>query len=513
MMFATNASGASLGDFLIGSGHSRSRSLLNSGVRPGVDKSFEPLYGKYVYCRSYGDEHVACVDPMGLSKLYMYSDGERWALSDSILELVEAAKQLSWPVTLYLPAIAGLLTAGGVGDQLLSYRTPYREISLLPHWKEVVVGTSGSIRIQNRKRPQCKYSDLREAVVDAVEFFSSLLQAYCHNNMSPYIALSGGIDSRCTLAVLLDAVANGGARISAWTSKAGGHQSDWRIASSICEKYGIPISDSRSGVAWPSFRAWEISYLGEMSLLASFPRVHAGAPMFSGACGEVLRNFYDWRSLSRDLIVRHDGFDTDVLDQVYSDMRSALASSRDAYGQKLPDSILHYRAFRNRFHFGRNGSDSVFNFWPLVSAFDELAAIEGYEDYANLHKIIGYAFRDVLDIEYDSEEKAFRGTKMNYQDPPRAVYQEARSVILPLSDDLPYGGLIASSPDAVYTSFLRECINAREAVIESELLPKEVARRAAVESERLSQMLNSGGAIRPRGYKNMMAILIASKVL
>ena len=107
--------------------------------RSHKETKFSPEEGSYVFCEMSENDFSIRTDPSGMCKLYVYERGGDWAVSDSFYELCVSIKNLNWPLNPNLAAIHSTRITGPLGDQLLSFSTIFDEISLLPHWKKIVI--------------------------------------------------------------------------------------------------------------------------------------------------------------------------------------------------------------------------------------------------------------------------------------------------------------------------------------------------------------------------------------
>ncbi|MEQ8748414.1 MAG: hypothetical protein RIC52_01455, partial [Amphiplicatus sp.] len=112
---------------VLGAAHSESVSIFGEeGYRNFAQRhrleDFNPIYGNYAIISKTPDATRISTDHFGLFRLYVYRSDEAFAVSDSILELVEFARTNRLPVTPYAPAAHAFLIGKGVGQQLSSFR-------------------------------------------------------------------------------------------------------------------------------------------------------------------------------------------------------------------------------------------------------------------------------------------------------------------------------------------------------------------------------------------------------
>ena len=98
---------------------------------------------------------------------------------------------------------------------------------------------------------------------------------------------------------------------------------------------------------------------------------------------------------------------------------------KEVYENRVPDSIAHYRSFRNRFHFGQDLTLEFYSSVDLIRSFDIQYPVGEGKDYILFHDLIYNTCPELLEVEFDSEEKNFsrsqedRVTKVNIGDVPQ----------------------------------------------------------------------------------------------
>ncbi|WP_230532559.1 hypothetical protein [Microvirga roseola] len=132
-------------DLIIGDeGYGKYRIAGKGAISPGQD-------GSYIIVRNSGNETIIGTDASGYYKLFLYQCGERWALSNSFIQLARFAAARNLPVTIDESHFSTFFISGPFGDQLTSLRTSVREIRLVPSTMEAVVvptffGTAVTLR-------------------------------------------------------------------------------------------------------------------------------------------------------------------------------------------------------------------------------------------------------------------------------------------------------------------------------------------------------------------------------
>lgn len=164
-----------------GAAHSYNHSIFDPGGYELFEKNFpndvfNPVYGSYAQVSKTGDSVRVSTDHFGTFRIFQYRNGSKWAISNSIAELVSFAKANRLPLTPYTPAAYSFFIGEGVGQQLSSFRTPISEIELIPHWNDIIIKDRNIFLVQ---RGAIEWSeDLHEGIYIAGRFFTSLLHSY-----------------------------------------------------------------------------------------------------------------------------------------------------------------------------------------------------------------------------------------------------------------------------------------------------------------------------------------------
>ena len=313
------------------------------------------------------------VDSRGLTKLFVYQDGGTWAVADSYAGLMDNLRAEGINPPLDERTARNLSTRGVVFQQLTTSHTLSRGVRLLPSDAAVVIdGPHLTVRRPPRPagstgRPYA--SALREFLNVWSGRFRTLVEAGSHF----HIDVSGGTDSRVVLAF---ALANGlkelpDERVNIVSSTA--KKDDWRAASLLSAEFGFPLNKPLPA-SWPHAAAgpahavaqWRAEFLGVHFPLINNPSYPSPSLVqLHGAGGEILK--HEFRALlwlQAAYHARHMG--PRAGGRWLGDLRKDLGG----IGRLRPTEPLgdvHYREFRNRFHFGHRPHARLM-YLPLESA-------------------------------------------------------------------------------------------------------------------------------------------------
>ncbi|MEH7830383.1 hypothetical protein [Gemmobacter denitrificans] len=409
MLITSSTDLSKLQDTLIGVAHSEECSIFGqAGLEEFLRKhslgEFSPIYGNYILLRKDAQGTDIETDHFGLSKVYCYKGVSSWAISDSIAKLTDFAKMNGERLTPYRPAAYAFQMKTGIGQQLSSFRTAVAEITLVPHWFNLRVDQSG-LSLHRKAHPNWS-PDLDASIDSAKRFFGSLVRSYLDRGFNPIILLSAGLDSRCTAAVLSSSLSSDqSSKIESVSMKGAAFAAERELAEQLASKFNF---SQRSGIPMerrPSWSDWRVAFLGAYSVFDVFPRFSLPTVLFGGSCAENVKPFYDWGGQLAG-IPFPDIIPDDMKSEIYGDIQSALDEFQRVETVALTPEQRHYQAFRNRFHFGKDVRETIFNFPPLV--YSMLHAKDQAADLSAFHRIIFQsASEDVFEHPFDSVEKSF----------------------------------------------------------------------------------------------------------
>ncbi|GAA3338862.1 hypothetical protein GCM10017714_11980 [Curtobacterium pusillum] len=310
-------------------------------------------------------------DANGAARLYLYRAGARWAVGSSLIELAEWAHASGHPLDRDDDQLASFLLEGTIGSQLVSDRTVFRQIRLVPVGATVAINAGR--RKQFRVEPPAatpaweSYGGLlRQALWEIASRTRTLLESDV-----PLVAdVTGGRDFRIVLAALR--AGNGsdapfGDRVRFRADRR--RPEAVAATEAMSEAFGLQLNQTgrvrRAEVdpRW-GFDQWRRDELGVYGPIYPY-RTSTPELLLSGTGGEAHRRVY--KSPSMESVLMQSVPDGMAQTTVTSLVAAMDASTAEAIGE-VPDARMwHFRAFRERFHGGRTALRQPV-FAPLTSS-------------------------------------------------------------------------------------------------------------------------------------------------
>ncbi|MGP5144139.1 hypothetical protein ACTXKF_17305 [Vreelandella alkaliphila] len=339
-----------------------------------VDGRFAAFYYK-------NHEGFFFTDRSGQDCWFYYFEGGFWAVSNSYYALVEKLASF-FRLKLNESAFVHFNVPHSFCTQPISDNTMVTGVKILPKDSYIKVG-SGLCKIQKRSKI--------EPPVDVEEYYSRLS---CYigtwkarldslrivfGEKSIRCDISGGLDSRIIFS--LTDPANELSRINYSSNKL--WVDDFKVAKHLLFRYGLelstsPISNSRSlGID----QAVELYVYGNAGVYRNvyFPKhlTPAKSLHLHGGGGENIRG--NWPGSAWKIIHRLKGrFKDEDAFRLFRKEALSWFAENSIDPKSDESSIIHYRNFRSRFHFGRNWYRSLTN--PLCTPL-ESAEIDSLSDF------------------------------------------------------------------------------------------------------------------------------------
>lgn len=318
--------------------------------------------GCYLSIRRDGRQLRIENDYMGNMPIFTYSEGGRWAVSNSLRRLAMHLREAGRRLTPNPPQVEAFAIDDAFTKQLTSFETVFREIRLLPSFCGLAATADG---LSVRPREAAENVDYATGLAEFLSVWQGRFGALLADKSARVtVDISGGIDSRTVLAMLVRAVEAGGAgmppSLSYHTSNRPHHARDKEVATGLASAFGLSLA-RREGNAGPFLTAaamvdrWEDMCLGVYSpLRLGDPSV---APQIKikigGGGGESFREFYHGETLEGWLQERQKRFSSDEAFAAWKDpIIAALRQIEDHWGGGEHPLVLHYREFRARLHAG-----------------------------------------------------------------------------------------------------------------------------------------------------------------
>jgi len=406
-------------DLVIGDdGYAKFREVRGKTIPPGED-------GAYIVVHTANGLTTIGTDFCGYYKLFIYRSDHAWALSNSIVALIDYARARSLPVTLAKAHLAGFHIRGAFGNQLASLQTSVEEIRLIPATEQVEIReasgnkTTSVINVRTTRIRELESNRLsyREALADALSIWIARFRAILSSDLDVISKLTGGQDSRTVLGLILAASQGhpkGLSRIGFDCKPSA--LSDLAIANNLANRYGLalnsypfrhpdaPLDPDEAYERWRSlcFGVYTPVYFpAKSSNLLSLT--------IGGAGGEGHRHFYQARTLKGLLDAQRKFFPNAAL---FDEFRASVIADtrylRQGFEADLDPLILHYRHFRDRAHSGRS-PQYLYQAAPLGSSYFRLAsslcAPKKRERAQVIIDMMMNCAPGIVDMPYDLEKK------------------------------------------------------------------------------------------------------------
>lgn len=369
--------------------------------------------GCYVVVHRFPEGFVVGTDYRGLSRLFTYEHGDKWAIASSLYELITKIRGLGWPLTLREESVAAFLANFRFSTQISSQGVHFAEVKLVPSFASVLVlGNRISLEFRDS-------TEIPEYGVALEQFLTTWKNRLSTIASSPdarmKMDLSGGFDSRTVVAFAINngEILKGGARIESSTKPRS--EKDYSAASNIADKYDFELNSKSypfrsprlsakaaySGWKQHSLGVYSPVYLYNSAVDSNYVHAHGAGggnfrPHYKSIKGEIA-NVGATLSKSNFLLWKNR-----VLQDLTS--LSGVSSSKNL-------EVLYYREFRNRFHFGHRPQQSLV-FMPLESKLtdpltDRVDDRDGRQFYYDVMESLvpGLSLMD-----YDFEEKVPNNT-------------------------------------------------------------------------------------------------------
>lgn len=371
-------------DLVIGDeGYAKFRESRGKTISPGED-------GAYIVVQTSDGLTTIGTDFSGYYKLFVYRSGEAWALSNSLVALIDYARARSLPITLSEAHLAGFLIKGAFGNQLASLQTAVREIRLIPATEQVELrerptgqGISvANVRTARVRQLESNRSSYREALAESLSIWLARFRTILSSDLDINSKLTGGQDSRTVLGLLLAAKATcpqGLGRVG-FECKVSA-VADLAVARNLANRYGLSLNTYSS--RHPEMMLGSVEAYDRWCNLCHgvytpiyFPtkRHNPLSLVIGGAGGEAHRHFYQARTLNGLLDAQRKFFPSYAL---FEEFRASVVADilrlRRGYEADLDPLILHYRHFRDRAHSGRS-PQYIYQTAPLGSSYFRLAS-------------------------------------------------------------------------------------------------------------------------------------------
>lgn len=345
------------------------------------------------------NETVILTDPTGQDILFYYQNNKYWAVSNSLLFLVEKLQEKDEKLDIYLPGLLSFQIKHSLGEQPLSNNTLIEKIKILPRDRYILI-ENGEFNLRKRTYELSPIADVTNyidllacALWDQISVINDLATQIHHESIR--CDLSGGMDSRLVFGMVYKS--NVAEKVKYSSNKT--LSTDYLIANSLLRHYDLQINNSTINMPENTIDASQRLTLYKYGNAGIYTKIYQASYSkvpktlhIHGAGGESLRGQYvgspkqiigrlkkDFIDNSQYELVRKEFFD--YFNENHLDIDD-------------PKSMLgHSRNFRARFHFGRNWYRFLTN--PLFTPLCDIR-------FENLSDFLQKKYNNSLPIFYDS---------------------------------------------------------------------------------------------------------------
>ena len=286
-------------DFIRGTDGAREFEEICGPINPCED-------GCYLVYRQTGETATLGADARGLKRLFYYGEGSTWAVSNSLFGLAEYLVKKGVSLSPDNNQIASLLTGKKKLKQISSYQTVFNEIRLAASESRFSIDRNSLCQIDDSAKRSLTYTEAMAKAQDC--WRSRLATLICDASMDKVFDLSGGLDSRTVLAMVIglrEQLPNSLFEKVHFHSSTSDHTtSDFKVATKIADSEGFTLNTCQASSAVAAngelkFERWRQLNLGVYSPLR-FPRmIGSGAAIsIGGGGGGMVRDA--WRSIDSE---------------------------------------------------------------------------------------------------------------------------------------------------------------------------------------------------------------------
>lgn len=378
--------------------------------------------GAYVLVQNLGGRVYISQDFIGSYGIYLFQSGGYFALSNSLLYMVEQLKG-RFPLTpdsdvmehLFLQTYSSASCA----------KTMIREIRMLPRWVSVVIDKTGRSLELYKKDTQEETLDIDSpAGMAALDDWYHTWTSFIRNLHSQAagrirVDLSGGMDSRMTfLLFLCSGVGLNTVRIDSIDDKLHTHAEDREIASAIAQRFGFTLNRPLDAKYYPLSLRDTIG-LSFYTKLGSHKQMYfctgySQQPVFAftGGGGEMLRVY---EHFSKQEMLHHAvelqermGLGYDFSAGMKGVLDDGEAQVHERFGPAEGKSFGHffYKETQTRHHFGKAAVENYLAGRVTFPALLDINLHKIRQDVANGNLMVALLFTrycpDLLGFKFDS---------------------------------------------------------------------------------------------------------------
>lgn len=473
-------------------------------VSPGLD-------GCYTIARPTESGFEIGTDARGLRRLFLYRDGDTWAVSSSLYQLVDHLRAHDVGLKPCLPVLRAMGAPKGLSAQLNSTQTIFENVTLIPSFCQVLIDHDTPVlRVSDLPESRKSYE---EALSDFIATWLSRFNTLASHPQSQFtMDLSGGLDSRVVIAFALRSGALHAQPEKFRISSQPNSRNDFAAAQAIAAQHQLELNTGKLPTRVNSgtdlaLQKWQDTSLGVYLPIYLSP--FAFDPLYirgHGAGGGTFRDIFTHTSLKERIHSLRPHLDSSTFD-AYADIVLGDFADISSMRPHVDAQKLHYREFRNRLHFGHAPHNRP-AYTPVNSILtDELADRPDF---------------DTMNLYYDTLDSLVPGLKNEaYDDPsklPTDVEPSAASRVVGRpsprigsvysSDHLP--SVASVSPRAAFEQLYTDAARAlRDETVQDAIGNRDVHRRC---QEALKRVRESSSRARAnhQDHKDISYLLAAA---
>ncbi|WP_424833469.1 hypothetical protein [Ruegeria sp.] len=401
-------------DFVFGPGGAKK--FLSAG---GVLGSGED--GCYLLFRRHADQITIGSDFSGHMRLFYFSDGENWAVSNSLIQLAEHLKANGIRLHIQRHHLAAWFTRNVNFKQLLCEETVLKEIRFLPSDMEIVI-SGKRLELRPRRLP------LIDTYDTALQSYLTLWRDRTATVLQSGVAavstdVSGGLDTRAVVGFLKvageEAVQAHDPKIRYVTTSGPNFERDEEVANLVADSLEWQL-EPQNRFSKPYLRSpqqlldlWRNRSLGQYATIRfSDALLDPRKIVCGGEAGEGLRGIYDQADIDSYLDFQKGFYGSYMYGDKArwaQDVKTSIRALEDRTAYYQQPLLGYFRQYRSRCHGGMRPRNNV-AILPLTgqAAYQCTAALSNaavrsgqvlYDTMYNLHP-------ELIDIPFDDEKKA-----------------------------------------------------------------------------------------------------------
>lgn len=390
-------------DFIAGPAGFASFRSTGQSIGPGLD-------GCYALTRRTAAGWESGTDARGLRKLYLYRRGDTWALGTSLHDLASHLRTHGVALRPDLAVLRALGVRQALTAQLNTSHTIFHDVVLVPSFCTVRIEADGP-RIVETDRIEGA-SGYEEALGQHLRTWRSRFETLVQDHRTTFVAdLSGGLDSRVVFAFAFASGLFDNAHSRTQIASQERMPEDFVAASAIARQYGVALNGPAMPMRTPTspdqaLENWKHHSLGVyMPVYLSPHSFDALSVRCHGAGGGTFRDIFTGTTLRDRLLSTRKNFS----DESFEEYSAKVLGDLDALCRMRPEvdpQKLHYREFRNRFHFG-HAPQTRTTFSPLNSIMiDAIADRPGADDRQTYFDMMDSLVPGLKNAPYDDSAKA-----------------------------------------------------------------------------------------------------------